>query len=96
MVLDGRLALVTGGGGGIGRAICQVLARDDARVVVADLTKDSCEQTEKVGSYLMYNVYTGCPKKWGINVLGAFQGVKLAQIKKWKKITPPLKFNFTY
>ena len=48
MVLSGRLALVTGGGSGIGRAVCQVLARDNARVVVADLNIDSCKHTEKV------------------------------------------------
>ena len=51
MVLSGRLALVTGGGSGIGRAVCQVLARDNARVVVADLNIDNCKHTEKVGSY---------------------------------------------
>ena len=51
MVLSGRLALVTGGGSGIGRAVCQVLARDNARVVVADLNIDSCKHTEKVGPY---------------------------------------------
>ena len=50
MVLSGRLALVTGGGSGIGRAVCQVLARDNARVVVADLNIDSCKHTEKVGT----------------------------------------------
>ena len=48
MVLSGRLALVTGGGSGIGRAVCQVLARDNARVVVTDLNIDSCRQTEQV------------------------------------------------
>jgi len=47
MVLSGRLALVTGGGSGIGRAVCQVLARDNARVVVTDLNIDSCRQTEQ-------------------------------------------------
>ena len=51
MVLSGRLALVTGGGSGIGRAVCQVLARDNARVVVADLNIDSCRHTEKVGLF---------------------------------------------
>ena len=49
MVLSGRLALVTGGGSGIGRAVCKVLARDNARVVVTDLNIDSCLQTQKVG-----------------------------------------------
>ena len=47
MVLSGRLALVTGGGSGIGRAVCQVLARDNARVVVTDLNIDCCTQTQQ-------------------------------------------------
>merc|ERR1712215_207386 len=45
MVLSGRLALVTGGGRGIGRAVCQILARDNAKVVVTDLNMDSCQET---------------------------------------------------
>ena len=47
-MLAGRLALVTGGARGIGRAVCQVLARDGAKVVVADLDKGGCEQTLEV------------------------------------------------
>ena len=58
-MLSGRLALVTGGARGIGRAVCQILARDGARVVVADLDTDGCEQTIEVRStfiLVLFNV----------------------------------------
>jgi len=45
MALSGRLALVTGGGRGIGRAVCQVLSRENAQVVVTDLSTESCQET---------------------------------------------------
>ncbi|XP_042241246.1 estradiol 17-beta-dehydrogenase 8-like [Homarus americanus] len=41
----GRIALVTGGGGGIGRAVCRILARDGARVVATDINSKSVEET---------------------------------------------------
>lgn len=37
--LNGKVAIVTGGAGGIGSAVCQILANRGARVVVADLNK---------------------------------------------------------
>ncbi len=43
--LDGSIALVTGGGAGIGRAICLRLARDGAHVVVNDLVADHADAT---------------------------------------------------
>ena len=41
--LDGRVALITGGGGGIGRAIALTLAGEGMRVVVADVEPDAAE-----------------------------------------------------
>jgi NAD(P)-dependent dehydrogenase (short-subunit alcohol dehydrogenase family) len=42
--LDGQVALVTGGAGGIGRAVCSTLAGAGATVVVADLSIDRARQ----------------------------------------------------
>ena len=41
--LEGRVALITGGGGGIGRAIALTLAGEGMRVVVADVEPDAAE-----------------------------------------------------
>ncbi len=43
--LDGKTALVTGGGSGIGRATSLAYAKDGARVVVADVTVEGGEET---------------------------------------------------
>lgn len=45
MQLDGRVAIVTGGGGAIGRAICLGLAREGAKVAVSDLNLTAAQET---------------------------------------------------
>ena len=43
--LEGRIALVTGGSTGIGRASALAFAREGAKVVVADVNIEAGEQT---------------------------------------------------
>jgi NAD(P)-dependent dehydrogenase (short-subunit alcohol dehydrogenase family) len=44
MSFTGRIAIVTGGGSGIGRALCAELARRGATVVVADRSRERAEE----------------------------------------------------
>src|SRR5437667_454302 len=50
---DGRVAIVTGGGGGIGRATARRFAADGAAVVVADISEDAATETVDAVSGLL-------------------------------------------
>lgn len=52
--LDGKIAIVTGGARGIGRAICEALVREGAKVAVADvLLADARETADALGEAAM-------------------------------------------
>lgn len=44
-ILEGKVALITGAGSGIGRATAKIFAREGARVVLADVIEDAGLQT---------------------------------------------------
>ncbi|MEE3851869.1 SDR family oxidoreductase [Gordonia sp. LSe1-13] len=46
MELDGKVAIVTGGGGGIGAALAQALVDRDVRVVITDVVADGLDRVE--------------------------------------------------
>ena len=44
-MLEGRVALITGGGRGLGRAIAAAYAKEGARIVVSSRTESEVSQT---------------------------------------------------
>ncbi|MFD8390338.1 SDR family NAD(P)-dependent oxidoreductase [Streptomyces sp. NPDC059680] len=70
--LDGRVAVVTGGSSGIGRAIAGALARAGAGVVLVARTKEQLEET--VGELTA----DGCRAGWIAADLGTRDGVRAA------------------
>jgi 3-oxoacyl-[acyl-carrier protein] reductase len=45
--LKEKVAVVTGGAGGLGKTFCQAMAREGARVVVADILKEEAAETAR-------------------------------------------------
>lgn len=53
--LEGKVALVSGGASGIGRASCETLAREGAQVLVADINEQGARQTvDKIGAAALF------------------------------------------
>jgi NAD(P)-dependent dehydrogenase (short-subunit alcohol dehydrogenase family) len=43
--LNHKVAIVTGGGSGIGKEVCKVLAQQGAELIVVDLNQEAASQT---------------------------------------------------
>jgi 3-oxoacyl-[acyl-carrier protein] reductase len=48
--LDGRVAFITGAGGGIGAATALLMAKEGARVALADVDTEGCQEVAEEGS----------------------------------------------
>lgn len=73
--LHGRVALVTGGRGGAGRAVCDRLAREGAVVYAADLTNaGTIGAAEAAGEFLPFDVTDEQAVEAGIGRIGDEQG----------------------
>ncbi len=48
MKLQNRVALVTGGGSGIGRAVAKLFAKEGGKVIVVDMSAKSGQETLKM------------------------------------------------
>ena len=58
-LFDGKVALVTGGGSGIGQAACHLYAREGAKVVVSDIDEkggqDTVREIQEMGGDAIFN-----------------------------------------
>ena len=63
MRLQNKVAVVTGGGGGIGAAICRAFAAEGAHVAVTDLRPEAAEQVAAE-----IRATGGQADAWGLNV----------------------------
>ena len=46
--LEGKVAIVTGAGSGIGRAVAEIFSREDAKLILADIQEDALRHTREL------------------------------------------------
>jgi NAD(P)-dependent dehydrogenase (short-subunit alcohol dehydrogenase family) len=74
--LSGRVCVVTGGGGGIGRAVAENLARAGARVAAIDLDARGLEVTRATLRELGDHIVVGCDTTSADNVAAASEAIE--------------------
>ncbi len=81
--LKGKVALVTGGGSGIGRGICHRFARDHADVVVNDINQRSMEEVSKAIESMGSKSLSICAD---VSMKSSVEEMVSRVIKEWGKI----------
>lgn len=84
--LDGKIALVTGGGRGIGRAIAKALAADGARVAISGRTIGELEKTAQELNQGPGNADRVRPLRMDVTKLAEIRGAMSEIVRAWGAI----------
>jgi NAD(P)-dependent dehydrogenase (short-subunit alcohol dehydrogenase family) len=81
--LTGRVAIVTGGGFGIGRSICEVMAEFGADVVIADINEELARETAQI---IAQYGHRAMAIKTDVSVSSDVQSMVDETVSKWGRI----------